>query len=71
MLPCGPRYVQALPEPEASTWHERRVARLQEYKATLGITGVSLSVNPGGQIPYKRVLHSIHLLMDQVAPHVG
>jgi alkanesulfonate monooxygenase SsuD/methylene tetrahydromethanopterin reductase-like flavin-dependent oxidoreductase (luciferase family) len=44
------------------------VERLQEYRETLGITGVSLDVNPGGQIPYDRVVHSIRLLTDKVIP---
>ncbi len=34
----------------------------------LGITGVSLDVNPGGQIPYDRVVHSIRLLTEKVIP---
>jgi alkanesulfonate monooxygenase SsuD/methylene tetrahydromethanopterin reductase-like flavin-dependent oxidoreductase (luciferase family) len=44
------------------------VERLQEYQETLGITGVSLDVNPGGQIPYDQVVHSIRLLTEQVIP---
>jgi alkanesulfonate monooxygenase SsuD/methylene tetrahydromethanopterin reductase-like flavin-dependent oxidoreductase (luciferase family) len=44
------------------------VERLQEYRESLGITGVSLDVNPGGQIPYDRVVHSIRLLTDRVIP---
>ena len=42
--------------------------RIQEYRETLGITGISLDVNPGGQIPYDRVVHSIRLLTDKVIP---
>lgn len=45
------------------------VERLQEYRETLGITGVSLDINPGGQIPYERVVHSLRLLIEQVMPH--
>jgi alkanesulfonate monooxygenase SsuD/methylene tetrahydromethanopterin reductase-like flavin-dependent oxidoreductase (luciferase family) len=44
------------------------VERLQEYQETLGITGVSLDMNPGGQIPYDRVVNSIRLLAEQVIP---
>jgi alkanesulfonate monooxygenase SsuD/methylene tetrahydromethanopterin reductase-like flavin-dependent oxidoreductase (luciferase family) len=44
------------------------VERLLEYRESLGITGVSLDVNPGGQIPYDRVVHSIRLLTDKVMP---
>ena len=48
---------------------EAVVERLQEYRETLGITGVSLDVNPGGQIPYDRVVHSMRLLTEKVIPH--
>jgi alkanesulfonate monooxygenase SsuD/methylene tetrahydromethanopterin reductase-like flavin-dependent oxidoreductase (luciferase family) len=47
---------------------EAVVERLQEYKEAFGITGVSLDVNPGGQIPYDRVVKSMRLLADQVIP---
>ena len=47
---------------------EAVVERLLEYQEALGITGVSLDVNPGGQIPYARVVHSIRLLTEQVIP---
>jgi hypothetical protein len=42
--------------------------RIVEYREKLGITGVSLDVNPGGQIPYDRVVHSIRLLTEKVIP---
>jgi alkanesulfonate monooxygenase SsuD/methylene tetrahydromethanopterin reductase-like flavin-dependent oxidoreductase (luciferase family) len=48
---------------------EAVVDRLQEYRETLGITGVSLDVNPGGQLPYERVVHSMRLLAEKVMPH--
>jgi hypothetical protein len=44
------------------------VERFLEYKEALGITGVSLDMNPGGQIPYDRVVHSMRLLTEQVIP---
>jgi alkanesulfonate monooxygenase SsuD/methylene tetrahydromethanopterin reductase-like flavin-dependent oxidoreductase (luciferase family) len=47
---------------------EAVVERLQEYRETLGITGVSLDVNPGGQLPYDRVVHSIRVLTEKVMP---
>jgi alkanesulfonate monooxygenase SsuD/methylene tetrahydromethanopterin reductase-like flavin-dependent oxidoreductase (luciferase family) len=47
---------------------EEIVDRLQEYQETLGITGVSLNMNVGGQIPYDRVVNSLRLLMERVAP---
>jgi len=43
--------------------------RLQEYAETLGITAVSLNVNPGGQIPYEQVVNSLRLLSDKVMPN--
>jgi hypothetical protein len=30
--------------------------------------GVSLDVNPGGQLPYERVVHSLRLLTEKVMP---
>ncbi len=48
---------------------EEVVDRLKEYQETLGITGVSMAVNPGGQIPYDRVVNSVRLIMEKVAPH--
>ena len=44
------------------------IERLHEYRETLGITGVSLEVNAGGQIPYDRVVNSIRLLTEKVVP---
>ena len=48
---------------------EAIVDRLHEYRETLGITGVSLNINPGGQIPADLVHNSLRLLMERVAPH--
>jgi alkanesulfonate monooxygenase SsuD/methylene tetrahydromethanopterin reductase-like flavin-dependent oxidoreductase (luciferase family) len=48
---------------------EAVVERLLEYQEVFGITGVSLDMNPGGQIPYDRVVHSMRLLAEQVMPH--
>ena len=47
---------------------EAVVERLQEYQEAFGLTGVSLDMNPGGQIPYDRVVNSIRLLTEQVIP---
>jgi alkanesulfonate monooxygenase SsuD/methylene tetrahydromethanopterin reductase-like flavin-dependent oxidoreductase (luciferase family) len=47
---------------------EAVVERLQEYKEAFGLTGVSLDLNPGGQIPYERVVNSMRLLVEQVIP---
>jgi alkanesulfonate monooxygenase SsuD/methylene tetrahydromethanopterin reductase-like flavin-dependent oxidoreductase (luciferase family) len=49
---------------------EEAVDRLQEYKETLGITGVSLTMNPGGQMPKEQIVNSMRLLMEKVAPRV-
>ncbi len=48
---------------------EAVVERLQEYQEELGITGISLDVNPGGQIPHDRVVNSMRLLTEEVMPH--
>ncbi|HEY7061007.1 MAG TPA: LLM class flavin-dependent oxidoreductase [Chloroflexota bacterium] len=48
---------------------EAIVERIEEYRETLGITGLSLNMNVGGQIPYERVVNSLRLLMERVAPH--
>jgi alkanesulfonate monooxygenase SsuD/methylene tetrahydromethanopterin reductase-like flavin-dependent oxidoreductase (luciferase family) len=47
---------------------EAIVERLQEYQEALGITGVVLEMNYGGQIPYDRVINSIRLLSEKVVP---
>jgi alkanesulfonate monooxygenase SsuD/methylene tetrahydromethanopterin reductase-like flavin-dependent oxidoreductase (luciferase family) len=47
---------------------EAVVERLLEYQEVFGITGVSLDMNPGGQIPYDRVVNSIRLLAERVMP---
>ena len=47
---------------------EAVVERLQEYQETLGISGVVLEMNYGGRIPYDRVINSMRLLAEKVAP---
>jgi alkanesulfonate monooxygenase SsuD/methylene tetrahydromethanopterin reductase-like flavin-dependent oxidoreductase (luciferase family) len=47
---------------------EAVVDRLQEYQEELGISGVVLETNYGGQIPYDRVINSIRLLTEKVVP---
>ncbi|MGE3541083.1 MAG: LLM class flavin-dependent oxidoreductase [Candidatus Tectimicrobiota bacterium] len=47
---------------------EMVIERLQEYHETLGITGVVLEMNYGGRIPYDRVINSMRLLTEKVAP---
>ena len=47
---------------------EAVVARIQEYQESLGIDGVVLETNYGGQIPYDRVVNSIRLIAEKVIP---
>ena len=49
--------------------HVAVVERLMAFKEALGLTGFSLDVNPGGQLPYERVVNSIHLLTEKVIPN--
>ena len=42
--------------------------RLQEFQEALGITGVVLEVNYGGQIPNGQVINSVRLLAEKVMP---
>src|SRR2546428_11636276 len=47
---------------------EAVVDRLQEYQDAVGITGVVLEMNYGGRLPYERVISSVRLLTEKVAP---
>ena len=47
---------------------EAVVDRLKQFQAEFGLSGVSLDVNPGGQISYDQVVNSIHLLTEKVMP---
>ena len=42
--------------------------RIRDYQEELGITGVSLDMNPGGQLSKEQVVASIKLLADKVVP---
>ena len=44
------------------------VDRIQEYRENLGISGVVLETNYGGQIPNDRVINSIRLIAEKVIP---
>jgi alkanesulfonate monooxygenase SsuD/methylene tetrahydromethanopterin reductase-like flavin-dependent oxidoreductase (luciferase family) len=44
------------------------IERLQEYRDELGISGVVLEVNYGGQIPPDRVANSIRLIVEKIMP---
>jgi alkanesulfonate monooxygenase SsuD/methylene tetrahydromethanopterin reductase-like flavin-dependent oxidoreductase (luciferase family) len=61
-------YEQLLPRLLYGT-PEAIVDRLHGYQEALGITGVCLNMNPGGQIPAELVRNSLRLLMERVAPH--
>ncbi len=47
---------------------EAVVGRIQEYQESLGISGVVLETNYGGQIPNDRVVNSIRLITERVIP---
>lgn len=63
--------VEELAKRALYTTPEEAVDRLQEYQQAIGITGVSLNMNPGGQIPHEQVVRSLRLLMERVAPHLN
>lgn len=44
------------------------VERLQGYQEQLGISGVVLEMNYGGQIPHDKVMNSLRLIAEQVLP---
>lgn len=48
---------------------EAVVERIQEYDEELGISGLVLEMNYGGQIPYERVISSMRLLTEKVMPN--
>ena len=43
--------------------------RIQEFKEELGISGMILEFNTGGQIPYERVLGSMKMFTEKVMPN--
>jgi hypothetical protein len=42
--------------------------KIQQYREDLGITGISVYVNPGRQIPYEKVMNSLRLFAEEVMP---
>ena len=48
---------------------EEVVERIQGYREELGISGLVLEMNYGGQIPNELVLRSIRQLTENVMPH--
>jgi alkanesulfonate monooxygenase SsuD/methylene tetrahydromethanopterin reductase-like flavin-dependent oxidoreductase (luciferase family) len=49
---------------------EMVLARLRQLRNELGLTGIIMESNVGGQIPVERVLNSIRLFAQEVAPHL-
>jgi len=47
---------------------EEMVERIQEFQERMGISGLLLDLNFGGQIPQEQVLNSMRLLAEQVIP---
>ncbi len=47
---------------------EAVVERLLEYRESLGISGLVLEMNYGGQMPYDKVVNSVRLLTEKVIP---
>ena len=45
------------------------IERIQELKEELGLTGLSLDMNPGGQIAHEHVAGSMRLMTEKVIPH--
>ena len=43
--------------------------RIRELQEELGLSGLSLDMNPGGQIPKELVINSMRLLTNKVMPH--
>ena len=44
------------------------IERLEEYREELGVTGVVLEMNYGGQLPNDKVMDSVRLMSEKVAP---
>ncbi len=49
---------------------ESVVERLRRYRDDLGLSGVVLEMNYGGQIPYDQVVNSMRLTMERVVPEL-
>lgn len=47
------------------------VERIEEFRERMGLTGLILDVNHGGQIPQEQVLDSIRLITEKVAPRLA
>ena len=49
---------------------ESVVDRIEEFRERMGLTGLILDMNHGGQIPHEQVVNSIRLLTEKVAPRL-
>lgn len=47
---------------------ERVIDRITEFKETLGVTGITAELNPGGFLPKEAVHRSLKLLTEEVMP---
>jgi alkanesulfonate monooxygenase SsuD/methylene tetrahydromethanopterin reductase-like flavin-dependent oxidoreductase (luciferase family) len=62
-------YEQLLPHRVMYGTPEAVTERIQEYQEELGVTGIALETNFGGQIPHEGVVTSIRLFTEKVLPH--
>ena len=44
------------------------IERLAQFKETLGLTGFTAELNPGGLLPKEAVQRSLRLLTEEVMP---
>ena len=64
---AGLTYDELLPRLAFGT-PEAVAEKIQSFREDLGITGISVDVNPGGQIPHHLVMKSVRLLAEEVIP---
>ena len=63
-------YADVLREQAVFGTPEAVVDRLLELRQALGFSSLSAWMNPGGQIPHARVLTSMRLFAERVAPRL-
>lgn len=57
----------AFPNPLLFGTPEEVADRFEEYEEELGVTGISMTINPGN-IPHERIMSSLRLLAEKVIP---
>jgi len=62
-------YEQVLQERVVFGTPTELVDTFKGYQEELGVTGVVMEVNYGGQVPADRVINSLRLMSDEVMPH--